>query len=219
MLANRLRAILAERNMSITTLAQNTSLSRNTISNLVNNPEGTVNMKTVDEICSFLGLEIDEFFYYSPYFQKDAVALENPKSKLDPRLVKVPLSIQGKVIPLTFSVTTGYDEDDLAYNEKIPDNNFMQIEAFDYPEQTEKIYASLPDFFKEKFLDELWNAAHLFILSEINKHSSEDTKLPYLVSYTLEGDPHLPKGFEFDVVYKFNETEISRFKAFQVDTK
>ena len=64
MLANRLKAILAERNMTIQNIVDNTTLSRNTISNLINKPQGNINISTVDEICSFLGIPISDFFVF-----------------------------------------------------------------------------------------------------------------------------------------------------------
>lgn len=215
MLANRLKAILAERNMSISTLAQNTSLSRNTISNLVNNPEGSINMSTVDEICSFLGLRIDDFFYHSLYFPKDASTSTNVQSKYVNWIINLTFSIQGKTIPLIFSVNAG-SNDNSKGNQSTPADNFMKIEAFANAKQTEKIYSSLPNFFKEEFLEELWGMACISVEKDILNHSLKDSELHYAVSHIKRNDSYDFEEFTFNVDYEFNDTEISRYRTLTV---
>ncbi|MFT8398347.1 MAG: helix-turn-helix transcriptional regulator [Schleiferilactobacillus harbinensis] len=67
MLANRLNVLLAERQLQIKTVVQDTGLSRNAISNIVNNPEANVSTTTIDKLCGYLGTTPGDFFLYSPY--------------------------------------------------------------------------------------------------------------------------------------------------------
>lgn len=66
LLSNRLKVLLAERNLKIKDVVKNTSLSRNTISNLVNNPTSNVSTKTLDELCYYLKINPQDFFTYIP---------------------------------------------------------------------------------------------------------------------------------------------------------
>lgn len=67
MLANRLTVLLAERGLSIKEVVEATGISRNTISNLSNNPTGNINTETTDILCNYLQVTPNEFFEYSPF--------------------------------------------------------------------------------------------------------------------------------------------------------
>ena len=70
MLVNKLKVLLAERNLKIKDIVENTGLSRNTISNLVNNPSSNVSTSTLDKLCFFLKITPDDFFEYYPELVK-----------------------------------------------------------------------------------------------------------------------------------------------------
>ena len=67
MLRNRLNVLLAEHELTIKDVHEDTGLSRTTISNMINKPGGTVNMDTLDVLCRYLGISPGDFFLYSPY--------------------------------------------------------------------------------------------------------------------------------------------------------
>lgn len=67
MLANRLSVLLAERGLSIKEVVDATGVSRNTISNLTNNPSGNINTETTDILCNYLQVTPQDFFEYSPF--------------------------------------------------------------------------------------------------------------------------------------------------------
>lgn len=67
MLANRLSVLMAERQLSIKQVVQDTGLSRNTISNITNNPESNVSTETIDKLCIYFEIDPSDFFVYSPY--------------------------------------------------------------------------------------------------------------------------------------------------------
>ncbi|KDB00568.1 hypothetical protein LAKU_20c00130 [Apilactobacillus kunkeei EFB6] len=82
MIANRLNILLAERQLTIKDVVENTTLSRNTISNLVNkNMTSSVNLSTLNELCMFLNISPSDFFTYSPYDLE--IEIQNIKDSLD----------------------------------------------------------------------------------------------------------------------------------------
>lgn len=67
MLANRLNVLLAERQLSIKQVVDETKISRNTISNIVNNMNANISTSTIDTLCLYLNVEPKEFFIYAPF--------------------------------------------------------------------------------------------------------------------------------------------------------
>lgn len=67
MLANRLSVLLAERQLSIKQVVDETGISRNTISNISNNVGANIATETIDSLCRYLNVEPAEFFSYTPY--------------------------------------------------------------------------------------------------------------------------------------------------------
>lgn len=66
MLKNRLKILLAERYLSIKDLMNATGLSRNSLSNMVNNPMANIATKNVDKLCNYLKVGPNEFWEYKP---------------------------------------------------------------------------------------------------------------------------------------------------------
>ena len=62
MLANRLKILLAERDLSIKDVVNATGLTRPSISNMVNNPFATIAIDNVDKLCNYLEVSPKEFF-------------------------------------------------------------------------------------------------------------------------------------------------------------
>ncbi|WP_203641696.1 helix-turn-helix domain-containing protein [Levilactobacillus andaensis] len=67
MLANRLNVLLAERQLSIKQVVDETGISRNTISNISNNVGANVATETIDALCRYLNVKPADFFSYTPY--------------------------------------------------------------------------------------------------------------------------------------------------------
>lgn len=65
MLANRLKILLAERDLTIKNTVDITGISRNTLSNIVNNPYANVSTANVDKLCNFLEITPNQFYDYS----------------------------------------------------------------------------------------------------------------------------------------------------------
>ena len=65
MLANRLKILLAERDLTIKDVMNAVGLTRPSVSNMVNNPFANVSTKNIDKLCNYLGITPAEFFDYS----------------------------------------------------------------------------------------------------------------------------------------------------------
>ncbi|KRK95076.1 helix-turn-helix domain-containing protein [Companilactobacillus futsaii] len=66
MIANKLNVLLAERQLSIKEVVEDTGLSRNSISNISNNVSANISTDTIDILCNYLGVAPKDFFEYSP---------------------------------------------------------------------------------------------------------------------------------------------------------
>lgn len=67
MLANRLKILLAERDLTIKDTVDKTGISRNTLSNIVNNPYANVSTTNVNKLCNFLDVTPGDFYDYFPW--------------------------------------------------------------------------------------------------------------------------------------------------------
>lgn len=70
MIRNRLNILLAERNLSIKDVYENTGLSRTTVSNMINGVSDGLQMKTLDILCNYLEVTPSDFFDYAPFIYK-----------------------------------------------------------------------------------------------------------------------------------------------------
>ena len=64
MIENRLKVILAERRLKIKNVVENTGLSRNTVSNIVNKPHCNISNKTLDSLCRYLEITPGDLLLY-----------------------------------------------------------------------------------------------------------------------------------------------------------
>lgn len=81
MLANRLKILLAERDLSIKDLMEATGLSRNSLSNMVNNPFANIATDNVDKLCNFLEVAPSKFYDYLPWHFSIGCSLRERKLK------------------------------------------------------------------------------------------------------------------------------------------
>lgn len=66
MLRNRLRILLAERDLKIKDVVNATELTRPTVSNIVNNRSANVSTKNLNKLCNYLEVMPNEFWEYKP---------------------------------------------------------------------------------------------------------------------------------------------------------
>ncbi len=67
MIRNRLAILLAERELKITRVANDTNISRNTITGIAQNDSKMMQLETINELCKYLGVTPGEFFEYAPF--------------------------------------------------------------------------------------------------------------------------------------------------------
>ena len=66
MLRNRLKILLAGRDLSIKNVIENTGISRNVLSNMINKPFANVSTKNIDKLCNYLEITPAEFWEFKP---------------------------------------------------------------------------------------------------------------------------------------------------------
>lgn len=67
MLKSNLAVLLAERGLKITRVANDTGISRTTLTGLTQNSSKMVQFETVDTLCQYLRIEPKDFFEYVPF--------------------------------------------------------------------------------------------------------------------------------------------------------
>lgn len=66
-MANKLKSLLAERNLTIKQIIKDTGLSRNTLSNIINNPLSNISLDTLNTLCIYLKITVDDFYSFVPF--------------------------------------------------------------------------------------------------------------------------------------------------------
>lgn len=67
LIRNKLAALLAERSLKITKVANETGISRNTITSTAQNDGKMIQLETINVLCQFLNVKPENFFEYLPY--------------------------------------------------------------------------------------------------------------------------------------------------------
>ena len=67
MILSRLKVLLAERNIKISRVSNDTGISRTTLTALAQNTPKGVQFDTIDVLCQYLGIQISDFFEYVPF--------------------------------------------------------------------------------------------------------------------------------------------------------
>lgn len=81
MLANRLKILLAERDLSIKDVTDEIKLSRNSLSNMINNPFANISTENIDTLCNYLNVSPSDFFDFSPWKLKFGFSNRSRKLK------------------------------------------------------------------------------------------------------------------------------------------
>lgn len=70
MIKTNLAVLMAERGLKISDVYEDTGISKTTLMALAENTGKGVQFDTVDKLCNYLGIELKDFFVYSPYIWK-----------------------------------------------------------------------------------------------------------------------------------------------------
>lgn len=84
MIRNRLAVLLAERQLKISKVSSITKISRTTLTSLAQNESKMVQLETVNTLCMYLRIPIDEFFEFIPYNFEYYIEISN-ELKYDPK--------------------------------------------------------------------------------------------------------------------------------------
>ncbi|MCC4444250.1 helix-turn-helix domain-containing protein [Limosilactobacillus reuteri] len=97
MLANRLKILLAERDLSIKDVIEDTGISRNVLSNMINKPFANISTENIDKLCNYLEVTPAIFFDYSKwrfsYELKSNVKISDTDVKATAKQVEAVLEI------------------------------------------------------------------------------------------------------------------------------
>ncbi|KRN92512.1 helix-turn-helix domain-containing protein [Pediococcus stilesii] len=156
MLANRLNILLAERQLTNKQVVNDTGISRNTISNIVNNPNANISNETIDVLCNYLEISPSDFFEYAPFLidfeYKVTVPISSYSNNSYP-LIR--LNITSGASELTCDFIYEFDPSD--------DSNILATEGDGY---FKKIYDTLPLSFKTHVINQIIDGAKKFITTK-----------------------------------------------------
>lgn len=123
LLANRLKILLAERDLTIKDLMKATGLSRNSLSNMVNNPFANIATDNVDKLCNYLEVAPKDFYDYSGWrFDFQLLKSESSKSGVSGLAI---LMTSGKL-----EVTINLDVDVITSIEKIESLGIRKCDVY-----------------------------------------------------------------------------------------
>ncbi len=163
MLANRLKVLLAERQLTNKQVSDDTKISRNTISNIINNPDANIATNTIDRLCNYLEIDPSNFFEYSPYlitFEYKVGIYDEYDS--DPKIAPFAL----------LHVVSGDTEDSFRFIYEPDDYLNSNIATRDY-DGFDEIYSCLPLSFKSDIMDILVGGAKKFVIDKSIKLDHE----------------------------------------------
>lgn len=84
MIACNLSVLLAEKNLKITTVSQETGISRTTLTSLANNYSGGIQFETLNSLCVYLNTTPEQLFIFSPFdlSVEDVIYLEDKSNDI-----------------------------------------------------------------------------------------------------------------------------------------
>ena len=207
MLANRLKILLAERDLSIKDVVNATGLTRPSVSNMVNNPFANISTENVDKLCNFLEVKPSKFYDYIPwrfYFTLHLGTM--PVDDLYPKkgeaksgeieIAYISGHIQRKTV-LNFVTHIKAD-----YSDPVDEYDlYMHLSNFDGDDSFTEIFESMSPFFKHYVQQQIVDAAKKVIALKDENHEFDklisesngklNNKLDISVNYLSEEDESL----------------------------
>lgn len=239
MLANRLKILLAERDLSIKDTVNATGLSRNTLSNIVNNPFANISTENVDKLCNFLEVKPSKFYDYVPWrlsftlrlgiMSVDDLYQKKGESKSgEIEITFISGHIQRKtVLDFVTHIKPDYADPVAKYD------LYMQLSAnaFDGDDSFTEIFRSMSPFFKHYVQQKIVDAAKKVIASKDENHEFDklisesngklSNKLEISVTYLdADDEPLLQTSFVYDRKDKSKTEELLKeFREYQKNVK
>lgn len=159
MLANRLKILLAERDLSIKDIVDAIGLSRPSVSNMVNNPFANIATENVDKLCNYLEVSPKEFFDYSGWRFNYELLTDVPSSKEESE--NKPLELRIKVSMISGKMHRVFElsyilEYDMDYGDGGEHDAFVEAYQIDGDDKLFiDVYKKMSPLFKHQIESEL----------------------------------------------------------------
>ncbi|MCH5385715.1 helix-turn-helix domain-containing protein [Limosilactobacillus reuteri] len=205
MLANRLKILLAERDLSIKDVMVATGLSRNSLSNMVNNPFANISTENVDKLCNYLEVKPSKFYDYVPWIFHFTLHLGTMKvddlyqKKGEAKSGELEIAyISGHVQRKTVLNFVTHIKAD--YSDPVDEYDlYMHLNNFDGDDSFTEIFQSMSPFFKHYIQQKIVDAAKKVIALKDENHEFDK-----LIS---ESNGKLNNEFEISVTYLSEKDE------------
>ncbi|MBB1072675.1 helix-turn-helix transcriptional regulator [Limosilactobacillus reuteri] len=207
LIANRLKILLAERDLSIKNVMGATGISRSALSNMVNNPFANISTENVDKLCNYLEVKPSEFYDYVPWIFHFTLHLGTMKvddlyqKKGEAKSGELEIAyisghVQRKTV-LNFDTHIKAD-----YSDPVDEYDlYMHLSNFDGDDSFTEIFESMSPFFKHYVQQKIVEAAKKVIALKDKNHEFDklisesngelDNKLDISVNYLSEEDESL----------------------------
>ncbi len=217
MLANRLKILLAERDLSIKDVVNATGLTRPSVSNMVNNPFANISTENVDKLCNFLEVKPSKFYDYVPwrfYFTlhlgtmsvDDLYQKKGEAKSGEIEIAYISGHIQRKTV-LNFITHIKADYTDPVDKYDL----YMHLAALDGDDSFTEIFRSMSPFFKHYVQQKIVDAAKKVIALKDENHEFDK-----LIS---ESNGELDSEFEISLTYLSEDDESLLQTPFVYDRK
>ena len=211
LLANRLKILLAERDLSIKDVVSATKISRSAVSNIVNNPFANISTENVDKLCNYLEIAPRDFYDYFPWHFSIGYT---PRK----RFLKLKGTVLTPVGGLLVHGKSGLNEIDTGFNielkvnEKDSVNDIELVINMANNELFQSLYEKMSPLFKHVVSDTIKEVMVDF-LSKLNSEyelAKLLEKSQFSVSLTLDGNydtdsfKSLESGHLFNVSFLYD---------------
>lgn len=98
MLINNLRSIMKNKKVTIKDIVLGTTLSRNTLSNIVNNPKANIANSTLDILCLFLEITPSDFYEYHNFSFLPVIDINFDDSEYNAGVLNYPINMLIQII-------------------------------------------------------------------------------------------------------------------------
>lgn len=152
MLANRLKILLAERDLTIKDVVNAIGLSRPSVSNMVNNPFANIATENLDKLCNYLEVTPKDFFDYSSWLFSFNFAKGGEKQP------SISITMKSGKMVRTIHLLLNFDYIDPANSNNNAEDEHEIIIASDpngYDESFVAVYGELSPLFKHQIESEL----------------------------------------------------------------
>lgn len=182
MLANRLKILLAERDLTIKKVIEETGISRNVLSNMINKPFSNVSNANIDRLCNFLEISPSDFWVYTPwlfrYFTRPGGNVEDDNLVINSTAVMTIQAINGKIKRDTTFAFSLWNNDKIDFF----DGTMYTVRVlYDNKGGFKEIFDSLSPVFQHSIQSEIVETASSFLVSAIKNHELDPV--------TIDGEP------------------------------